>query len=101
MPIRLRLDSGPWYGSTMPPPHNLNTSKPKNARFLPIFAALVAATLTAPGPGAAAQEKPMKMMMGDMDMSEVPTSRQWLAKPRASGSSFCTPRFRTRRSVGS
>ena len=43
-----------------------------NARFLPIFAALVAATLTAPGPGAAAQETPMKMMMGDMDMSEVP-----------------------------
>jgi len=43
-----------------------------NAGFLPIFAALVAATLTAPGPGAAAQEKPMKMMMGDMDMSEVP-----------------------------
>ncbi len=43
-----------------------------NPRILPIFAALVAATLTAPGPGPTAQETPMKMMMGDMDMSEVP-----------------------------
>ncbi len=43
-----------------------------NARFLPIIAALVAAILTAPGPGAVAQEKPMKMMMGGLDMSEVP-----------------------------
>ncbi len=43
-----------------------------NARFLSIFAVLAAATLSAPGPGAAAQEKPMKMMMGDIDMSAIP-----------------------------
>ena len=43
-----------------------------NLRILPLLAALAAVTLTAPGPGPTAQEKPMKMMMGDMDMSEVP-----------------------------
>lgn len=43
-----------------------------NPRILPLLAAFTAMTLTATGPGPAAQEKPMKMMMGNMDMSEVP-----------------------------
>ena len=44
-----------------------------NARFIPLAVALIAAVLSASLPGSpAAQEQPMKMMMGDMDMSAVP-----------------------------
>ena len=44
------FDSIPWSGKYNAAwPQLLNARKPMNARFLPIFAALVAATLTAPG----------------------------------------------------
>ncbi len=43
------------------------------ARFIPLAVALIVAALSASVPGSpAAQEQPMKMMMGDMDMSAVP-----------------------------
>ena len=69
------------------------------ARFIPLAVALIAAVLSASLPGSvAAQEQPMKMMMGDMDMSEVPTSRQWLAKPRARSLADCW-RWRARAAI--
>jgi len=44
-----------------------------NARFLSLAVALIAAALTASVTGSpVAQEQPMKMMMGDMDMSAIP-----------------------------
>ncbi len=43
------------------------------ARFIPLAVALIAAALSASVPGSpVAQEQPMKMTMGDMDMSAIP-----------------------------